>query len=369
MAGSQTRLEAHKPGDGQALRLALYLVSLPLISLLLKWSFDYIQDESAPRLAVMLVAMVAGVGGAWMLFWIADGIVARLPHHRLRVALQPFVFVGPALALLLVYLVYPIFNTFYLSFLDATSDRLIGLANYAFIFTNPDMHVAFRNNLVWMVTVTGLCVSLGLLIAVLVDRIRLESLAKSFIFLPVAISSVGASVIWRFMYAYQPANRPQIGLLNAVVVALGGEPSGWVTRVPWNTFALIVIMIWLQTGFCMVVFSAAIKNMPIDLLEAARIDGANEFQIFFRITIPYIRGTLITMATTVLIMVLKVFDIVYVMTRGNYDTEVIANRMYVEMYTFRNFGHGSALAVILFVAVLPAMVVSVRNLRRQRSIS
>ena len=182
-----------------------------------------------------------------------------------------------------------------------------------------------------------------------------------------AISAVGASVIWRFVYAFQPAGRPQIGLLNAIVVALGGDPVGWYLKPPLNNFALIVIMIWVQTGFAMVVTSAAIKGIPEELLEAARIDGANEFQVFFRITIPYIRGTIITVATTLLIAVLKVFDIVYVMTRGNFDTEVIANRMFVEMYRFLDFGHGSALAVILFLAVIPAMVVNVRNLRRQRS--
>jgi alpha-glucoside transport system permease protein len=171
------------------------------------------------------------------------------------------------------------------------------------------------------------------------------------------------------MYAFQPASRPQTGLLNAIRVALGGDPVGWYLKPPWNNLALIAIMVWWQTGFCMVVLSAAIKGVPAELMDAARVDGANEFQLFFRITVPYIRGTIITIATTVLITVLKVFDIVYVMTRGNYDTEVIANQMFLQMYRFGNFGRGSALAVILFLAVIPAMVVNVRNLRRQRSAS
>jgi alpha-glucoside transport system permease protein len=206
-----------------------------------------------------------------------------------------------------------------------------------------------------------------LIIAVLVDRIKLESLAKSFIFLPLAISAVGASVIWRFVYAFMPAGRPQIGLLNAIRVALGGDPVGWYLKPPWNNFALMAVMVWWQTGFCMVVLSAAIKGMPKELLDAARVDGASEFQVFFRVTVPYIRGTIITVTTMVLLMVLRVFDIVYVMTRGNYDTEVIANRMFLEMYRFGNYGRGSALAVILFLAVVPAIVVNVRNLRKQRS--
>lgn len=363
--------QAPSPGTsnwaGSALRLARSLIVLVIVFFVAKWSFSFMRDEEAPKFLTTLVAITVGVFGVWALFWITNDWVSWIPNRQLRESLQPFVFVGPALVLLLVYLVYPAINTIYLSFFDARSDNFIGLQNYKFIFNEPNIRTAFRNNVLWLVTVTSVCVSLGLIVAALVDRIKLEALAKSVIFLPVAISAVGASVIWRFVYAFQPAGRPQIGLLNAVVVALGGEPSGWVTKIPYNNFALIVIMIWLQTGFCMVVLSAALKNVPGELLEAARIDGANELQLFFKITIPYIRGTIITVATTVLIAVLKVFDIVYVMTRGNYDTEVIANRMYVEMYRFRDFGHGSALAVILFLAVVPAMVVNVRNLRRQRS--
>jgi alpha-glucoside transport system permease protein len=208
---------------------------------------------------------------------------------------------------------------------------------------------------------------LGLIVAVLVDRIRGEAVAKSIIFLPMAISAVGASVIWRFIYSFQPANRPQIGLLNAVFVALGGEPQGWLILQPWNNFFLIIIMIWILVGFAMVILSAAVKGVPGELLEAARIDGASEFQIFFRVIIPYIRGTIITIATTVLIMVLKVFDIVFVMTSGQFNTEVIANRMFAEMFTFRNFGRASAIAVVLLVAVIPVMIYNVRGMRESRS--
>ncbi len=348
------------------LHLGLHLILSILVVLLFKFSLDFVQNESLPRLLVLPVAVLAGVGGIWAFFWLANYWVTIIPVRRIRENLLPFVFIGPALLLLGVYLIYPTFNTIYISFFDRRSDHYVGLENYRFLFSNPDIHIAFRNNLLWMVTVTSAVVLLGLVIAVLVDRIRLESLAKSSIFLPMAISAVGASVIWRFMYAYMPAGRPQIGLLNAIRVALGYDPIGWYLTPPWNNFALIAIMIWWQTGFAMVVLSAAIKGVPSEMLDAARVDGANEFQLFFRIIIPYIRGTILTIATTILIMVLKVFDIVYVMTRGNYDTEVIANRMYLEMYRFGNFGRGSALAVILFIAVIPAMVVNIRSLRQRR---
>jgi alpha-glucoside transport system permease protein len=348
------------------LRVGAALVVTVVTALVLRWSLAFMRNEEAPKLLIMAVALVVGVLGVWALYWIANTWLESLPSYRLREALVPALFVGPAVILLSVYLVYPAINTLVISFFDRRSENFVGVDNYAKLLANPEMHVAFRNNVLWLVVVTAFSLALGLVIAVMVDRIRLEALAKSAIFLPVAISAVGATVIWRFVYAFQPAGRPQIGILNALVVALGGDPVGWYLRPPWNNLALMVIMIWLQTGFCMVVFSAAIKNVPPDLLEAARIDGANEFQLFFRVTIPYIRGTIITVGTTVLIAVLKVFDIVYVMTRGNYDTQVIANRMYLEMYRFGNFGNGSALAVILFVAVIPAMVINIRNLRQHR---
>jgi alpha-glucoside transport system permease protein len=266
--------------------------------------------------------------------------------------------------ILSLYLLYPTVRTLILSFFSARGDKFVGLRNYLFAFTEPDLLIAFRNNLLWLVFVTGFVVSLGLVIAVMVDRIkRWEPIAKSMIFLPMAISAVGASVVWKFIYSFQPIQRPQIGLLNAILVGLGGQPQGWLIMKPWNNFFLIVIMIWLLTGFSMVVLSAAVKGVPVSLLEAARIDGANELRIFFGVIIPYIRSTILTITTTVLIMVLKVFDIVFVMTNGEHETEVIANRMYGEMFTFRNYGHASALAIILLVAVTPVMIYNIRRMR------
>jgi alpha-glucoside transport system permease protein len=345
------------------------LISLALsltLFFVLRWCFRFIQSAETPRLLSALVAVIAGVAGVWAVYWLANEWVSLIPFRRMQEQLLPLVFLGPAVFLLTAYLIYPAVNTLYISFFDKRSENFVGLDNYAFIFNEPNVRIAFRNNAQWIVVVTSVCVALGLLTAALFDRIKLESIAKSCLFLPMAISSVGASVIWRFVYAWQPPGRPQIGLLNAIRVALGKEPVGWYLQPPSNNLALMAIMIWLQTGFCMVILSAALKNVPEELLEAARIDGANELQLFFLVAVPYIRGIVITVTTTVLIAVLKVFDIVYVMTRGNYDTEVIANRMYVEMYRFVNFGHGSALAVILFLAVVPAALVNVRNMRRQR---
>jgi alpha-glucoside transport system permease protein len=343
--------------------LALGLATL----LALRWSYAFVQAEETPRLVAGLVALGAGVLGVWLLFWLGNDVVAHLPAGRIQEALQPVVFVGPALLLLFAYLVYPALNTIYISFFDERSRNFVGLENFLFAFRSPDVQIVFRNNLMWLVLVTGFSVALGLLIAVLVDRVRHEAAAKSFIFLPLAISFVGASVIWRFVYAFAPAGRPQIGLLNAIVVALGREPVGWLIERSFNNFALIAIMIWLQTGFCMIVFSAALKSIPSEITEAARMDGATEVQTFFRITLPMLQGTMIAVATTVIVAVLKVFDVVFVMTNGQFDTQVLANRMYAEMFTFRNFGHASALAVILLVAVIPVMVINVRNLREQRS--
>jgi alpha-glucoside transport system permease protein len=346
--------------------VALLLIGVAVL-IAFVWSVNFMRDEEAPRLTVTLVAIIVGVLGVWGLFWASNSAVTRLSIERLRSLLQPYVFVGPALILLFIYLVFPAINTIYLSLFNSRSENFVGLANFIFAFTEPDIQIALRNNLYWLVFVTSVCVSLGLVIAALADRVRYESVIKSLIFLPMAISFVGASVIWRFIYAFAPASRPQIGLLNAVVTSFGGEPVGWLIERSINNFALIAIMIWLQTGFSMVIMSAAVKGVPQETIESARIDGANGLQIFFLVIIPQIRGTIITVATTILVAVLKVFDVIYVMTNGQFDTEVIANRMFAEMFRYRDFGHGSALAVILLVAVIPIMIFNVRNLRNQRS--
>ncbi len=279
-----------------------------------------------------------------------------------------WLYLAPALLIVTAYLVYPTLATAYYSFLDAHSEHFVGLANYKWVFTSNAMHVAFRNNLLWIVVFTSATVGLGLVLAVMADRVRYESIVKSAIFLPMAISFVGAGVIWLFMYAYRPIHVPQIGVLNAIwVELLHHHPVGWLTNRAINNFALIAVGVWIWTGFNMVILSAAYKNIPKELLEAARVDGANEWIIFWKIVLPLMKPTLAVVVTTMIINVLKVFDIVYVMTNGNYGTEVMANRMYKEMFHYYNFGRASAIAVILLLAIVPVMLVNNRRFREQEA--
>jgi len=348
------------------LRVAVSIIVPVVTFVLLYAAFVFMRDSEASRLLIAAVALIVGVFGVWLIYIGTDMVVSLLPAG-IRERVRPFVFVGPAIVVLTAYVVLPAVSSLYLSFLDARADEFVGLANYVFAFTDPAMLIVLRNNLLWLIFVTTFAVGMGLVIAVMADRAgKWEPVVKSAIFLPMAISAVGASVIWKFVYAFRPAGAEQIGLLNAVVTALGGDPQGWLLLRPWNNFFLIFVMIWLLTGFCMVVLSAAVKGVPGELLEAARIDGASEARIFFQVIIPTIRGTLLTVTTTVLIMVIKVFDIVFVMTSGQFGTQVIANRMYQELFTFRNSGRGSALAIILFIAIVPFIIYNVRSLRQAR---
>jgi len=282
--------------------------------------------------------------------------------------LIPWLYMGSALFFLTLYLVYPILNTAYISFLGRDSKEFTGLGNYWYVFTNADMLGALKNNLLWLVLFTSITVSLGLAIAVLSDRVRYEAAAKAMIFLPMAISFVAASVIWRFMFEFRPAGMTQIGLLNALLSTVAGfNPVAWLVNTKVNNFALIGVGIWVWTGFCTVILSAGLKGIPIEILEAARIDGASEWQIFWRIIVPMMRTTILVVATTMVIIVLKVFDIVYIMTNGNLGTEVIANRMYKEMFNYRHFGRASAIAVILLLAVIPVIASNVHRFRAQEA--
>ena len=346
--------------------LGQVIISLvvPVVTFLVMWRvFIFLRDGDAPKLVTAVVAVIWGVGGVATLYFISNWLIEHLPPVWVQ-RLQPFVFIGPAIAILAWYLAIPTVRTFYISLFNANSTQFVGLKNYIAIFTERSMWEAFRNNLMWMVFGASSSVIFGLLIAVLADRSRFESIAKSLIFLPMAISFVGAGVIWNFIYEVRPAGTPQIGLLNALVQAFGGKPIAWTawTEIrPWNNLFLIVIMIWLQTGYAMVLFSAALKGIPEELLEAARVDGASEVQIFFRIMIPYIMGTIVTVSTTIVIFTLKIFDIVLVMTGGQYGTEVIATQFYRQYFSNRNFGFGSAIAVILLVAVIPVMIYNLRQ--------
>ena len=329
---------------------------------------------NASKLVQALIAIVLGVAGIWALFYAGNTMLEAFPA-KARDTLRPYLFVLPAVAVVGLYLIYPTVGTVVTSFTDIPEGESF-FYNYADAFTDQEVLLNLRNNMIWLLIAPAASVVIGLAFAGLVDRIRLESLAKSFVFMPLAISFVGAAVIWQFVYAWKPPGQPQIGTLNAFWVGAGEilvgmgilteiEPIPWLQVIPVNTLALIAIMVWLQVGFAMVVLSAAIKGVPSDLTEAARIDGANERQIFFRITIPSIRGALLVVYTTIAIAVLKVFDLIFVTTGGNLDTSVIAVRMYQEMFRFRNFGAATTMAVILLVAVIPIMFVNIRNLRRQ----
>jgi alpha-glucoside transport system permease protein len=346
------------------------LVSLfvPAVTFLVLWQvFIFLRDSNAPQIVIVLVAIIWGVGGVAVLFVVSNWVVEQLPGEWAR-KLQPFVFIGPAVAIMGWYLAVPVLRTLVYSFQDALSMKWIGFDNYVFAFTDRIMLETFRNNLLWMLLGTSLSVGFGLLIAVLADRSRYESLYKSIIFMPMAISFVGAGVIWKFIYTYkgEGVGIQEIGLLNAIVLALGGKSQPWLSIPPWNNFFLIIIMVWLQTGYAMVILSSAIKGIPSELLEAARIDGATEIQAFFRITVPYIKGTLITVTTTIVIFSLKLFDIVRVMTGGNNGTNVIANEFYLQRFTYGNTGRASAIAIVLLIAVIPVIVNNLREFNKDR---
>jgi len=257
----------------------------------------------------------------------------------------------------------------YISFFNYNSERFIGLKNYFYCFTNEIMLTSFRNNALWIVFFVPLTVFLGLIIAILLDKVKYESIVKSLIFMPMAISFVGAGVIWKFVYDYRPVMAAQTGILNAIRSFFQLEPMPWLIIRPWlNNFCLIMVGVWIWTGFCMVILSASYKGIPRELLEAARVDGATEFKIFWKIILPLMKPTLAVVATTMTINVLKVFDIVYVMTNGNFDTEVIANRMYKEMFIFRNYGRASSIAVLLLLIIIPMIIINVRRFREQEAI-
>lgn len=354
-----------------AANISRLVISLfvPAVTFLVLWQgFLFLRDSNAPQVVIVIVSIIWGVGGVAMLYFITNYIVESLPQawmHRL----QPYVFVGPALAILAWFLAIPTLRTLWLSFFGPRSADFVGLDNYIFAFTDRVMLETFRNNLLWMIFGTFFCVSFGLLIAVLADRSPYEKIYKAIIFMPMAISFVGAGVIWKFVYAYrgEGVGIEEIGLINAIVVAMGGQSQPWLLQPPWNNFFLIAIMVWLQTGYSMVILSSAIKGIPEEIIEAARVDGATEFQVFFRIMIPSIQTTLVAVATTVLIFSLKLFDIVRVMTGGNYGTNVIANEFYLQQFTYANTGRGAAIAIVLLVAVIPVMFYNLRSFRERKA--
>lgn len=325
---------------------------------------DLISESRLLQLLLGVVAIVAIVGALLGIGRLADVVARRGARAWVAVA----IFAGPALLLLAVGLVYPAVRTIQMSFLDRRSEQFIGLDNYLQVFTDATMRTTLLNTFAWVVLVPLLATAIGLLYAILIERSRFEKIAKSLMFMPMAISFVGAGIIWALVYDYKGAGREQTGLANAVVTLFGGEPVRFLQDSPTNTLFLIVVMVWIQAGFAMVLLSAAIKAIPTDIIEAARIDGVNPWQMFARITLPSIRPTLVVVLTTIMIATLKVFDIVKTMTGGNFRTSVLANEMYSQSFTHGNNGLGSALAVLIFILVIPIVVFNIRQMLINREV-
>jgi alpha-glucoside transport system permease protein len=323
--------------------------------------------------AAAVLAIVLGVGGVLVLFWGLNALVERM-SKRWEELLKPYVFVGPALLVVGVFLLYPSVLTILESFQTRIGrpDQTWSLSNYEYLFTNSALHSALINNLLWIIVVPAGAVAVGLLVAVLADRLapRWENVSKSLIFMPMAISFVGASTIWLFIYAWRPEGTPQIGIMTAIAGALGAFPDTPIIQQQsfrLNSFALMAVMIWLQAGFAMVLLSAAIKNVPEDTIEAARIDGASEIQIFWRVTMPQIRSTVVVVTTTILILVLKIFDIPRVMTSGNFNTDVIANVYFEQAFTAGDRGRAAVVVVALIIMTLPFMYINIQRFREQEA--
>ena len=311
------------------------------------------------QVVVALAVFAAAVG---LLLFLID----KAPKKG-RDVVQLLAFILPTLILLGIGLIYPALRTSFAAF--ANSDgKFIGLENFVWAFTQPAGVLALRNTVIWVVLVPLLSTSIGLAYAVFIDKSKGERFFKALVFMPMAISFVGAGIIWRFIYEYRATGSDQIGALNQIVVWLGGEPVRWLQDPPTNTLLLIIVMIWVQTGLAMVILSAAIKGVPIEQMEAAELDGTNAWQRFRNVTVPGIRSALVVVVTTVSIATLKVFDIVRTMTAGNFETSVVANEMYTQAFRAGEAGRGSALALILFLLVLPIVIYNIRVMRQQKEI-
>ncbi|HEU4547444.1 MAG TPA: sugar ABC transporter permease, partial [Microlunatus sp.] len=319
-----------------------------------------------------LITVGVGVGAAVILYWLLNKLAEVLPgkwEHRIK----PYFYILPAYAALVFYLVYPAVQTVVYSFANAQSTAWVGLDNYTRLLQSSSFQDTLFNTLLWMAVVPAMTVVLGLAMAVLADRLNptWENTSKTIIFLPMAISFVGAGTVWGLIYNYRPEGREQIGLQNAIITTLGFDPVAWlqVSDFRLNSFFLMMMLLWAQTGFSMVLLSAAVKGVPEDTLEAARIDGANERAIFFQVVVPQIWGSVITVYVTTLIGVMKIFDIVYVMTNGGFNTNVIGNEFFNQLFTNFNNGAAAAIVVLLMLATIPIMVYQVRNFRREESMA
>jgi alpha-glucoside transport system permease protein len=317
----------------------------------------------------ILTAIGAVVGVPLLMggyIWLTEQLISRLPR-RAQPTVRPYVWVFPAIAFAFVFMVLPTINTVILSFLDRRGTTFVGLDNYVFFFTNPDTLGSLKNNVLWLVFFTGFSVIGGLLCAILFDRIRYESLAKTAVFLPLPISAVASSIIWKFMYQYDPPGTTQTGTLNALIGTFGFDPVAWLVESSTNNPALIFVGIWTATGFAMTIISASLKSIAPELLEAARVDGAGELRVLGTIIVPLLLPTLTVVGTTLTIQALRVFDIPYVLTSGAYDTDVIASQMFFRLANGQ-YDRASAVAVVLLVLIIPLMLINIRRFREQEEI-
>ncbi|MEM9230883.1 MAG: sugar ABC transporter permease [Pseudomonadota bacterium] len=324
-----------------------------------------------------IITIIIGVGGCIGYFYFSNQFLdkvlypAKGPNISRNInranMIRPWLFLMPAVLALGLYLAYPVFETLRLSLTDRTQGgAFVGLANYSQMFGEPKFWEAMRNNMFWLIVVPAFSTAFGLLAAQLTDRISWGNMAKSLIFMPMAISFVGAAVIWKLVYDTRPVDQDQIGVLNAIYLFFGGtDPQNWLTVPFWNNFFLMIVLVWIQTGFAMVILSAALRGVPEDTVEAAIIDGAGPFQIFFKIKVPQIMGTIVVVWTTITLVVLKVFDIVFAMTNGQWETQVLANYMYDKLFRANDWGVGSASAMIIMLLVTPILVWNVRNARNE----
>jgi alpha-glucoside transport system permease protein len=326
-----------------------------------------------------LMTIIIGVGGCVGYFYLSNLFIDKVlfpasgPNAGRNInranQVRPWLFLAPAILALGLYLAYPVFATLWLSVskqMPGNTSEFVGFANYAQMFSEGKFWESMRNNMLWLIVVPALATAFGLLAAQLTDRIWWGNIAKSLIFMPMAISFVGASVIWKLIYDARPAGSEQIGILNAVYLWFGGtEPAQWLQLPFWNNFFLMIVLVWIQAGFAMVILSAALRGIPEETIEAAVIDGANPFQIFFKIKVPQIMGTIVVVWTTITITVLKVFDIVLAMTNGQWETQVLANYMFDKLFRANDWGVGSASAMIIMLLVMPILVWNVRNVRKE----
>ena len=316
--------------------------------------------------AIVVIAVPAVLIGY---IWATEQVLRILPE-RMKPRVRPWLWLAPALAFLAIFLIYPMIGTVIHSLQDNAGKVFVGLDNYAWFAGSADALSALKNNVLWLIFLTLFVVGFGLLVAVLVDRVRYESFAKSVIFIPLAVSMVAAGVIWLYMYQYKPPGSVQTGTLNAAIGVAGVGPVPWlqVQNFSVNTFMLIIVMAWMWTGFAMVIISAALKGINPELMEAARMDGATEWQVFRGVIFPLLVPTLVVVSTTMIITALKAFDVVYTMTGGNLNTNVIANQMYSEMFKFGQYGRASAIAVVLLLAIIPIMFFNIGRFRQQEAV-